>query len=71
MSDASVLAAGTGSCELQPGSGDGSSGEVFGGAVESISTVAPEAVTLLAWARELGIEIEAAKEVHTMNATEP
>ncbi len=37
---------------------DGSSGEVYGGAVQSMSTVVPEAVTLLAWARELGIEIK-------------
>jgi pyruvate,orthophosphate dikinase len=36
---------------------DGGSGEVFGGAVESISTVVPEAATLLAWAEELGIVI--------------
>ena len=50
---------------------DGSSGEVFGGAVESISTVAPEAVTLLAWARELGIEIAAAEEMRKMDSTEP
>mgnify|MGYP001819191862 FL=1 len=36
---------------------DGSSGEVYGGAVDSMTTVVPEAATLLAWARELGIEI--------------
>jgi len=37
---------------------DGGTGEVFGGAVESMTTVVPEAATLLAWARELGIEIK-------------
>jgi pyruvate,orthophosphate dikinase len=37
---------------------DGGSGEVFGGAVESMTTVVPEAATLLAWADELDIEIE-------------
>ncbi|MEA2026255.1 MAG: PEP-utilizing enzyme, partial [Chloroflexota bacterium] len=37
---------------------DGGTGEVFGGAVESMITVVPEAVTLLAWAGELGIEIK-------------
>ncbi len=37
---------------------DGGTGEVFGGAVESMTTVVPEAATLLAWAKELGIEIE-------------
>jgi pyruvate,orthophosphate dikinase len=36
---------------------DGSSGEIFGGAVESISTVVPEAAILLAWAEELGIQV--------------
>ncbi len=37
---------------------DGGTGEVFGGVVESMTTVVPEAATLLAWARELGIEIK-------------
>ena len=41
---------------------DGSTGEVYGGAVESMVTVCPEAATLLAWARELGIEIATAEE---------
>jgi pyruvate,orthophosphate dikinase len=36
---------------------DGSSGEVFGGAVTAVTTVVPEAVTLLEWARDLGIVI--------------
>jgi pyruvate,orthophosphate dikinase len=36
---------------------DGSSGEVFEGAVPRSTTVVPEAATLLAWARELGIPI--------------
>ena len=39
---------------------DGSSGEVFGGAVTTVRTVVPEAATLLAWARELGLDIDAA-----------
>ncbi len=38
---------------------DGSSGEIYGGAVRSTTTVVPAAVTLLAWAHELGIEIKA------------
>ncbi len=46
---------------------DGSSGEVFGGAVESISTVVPEAATLLAWAEELGIAIAAEEKEAQMN----
>jgi pyruvate,orthophosphate dikinase len=41
---------------------DGSTGEVYGGAVTSMTTVCPEAATLLAWARELGIEIDTTKE---------
>jgi pyruvate,orthophosphate dikinase len=36
---------------------NGGTGEIFAGEVPRTSTVAPEAVTLLAWARELGIEI--------------
>jgi pyruvate,orthophosphate dikinase len=36
---------------------DGSSGEVFEGAVPGTSEVVPEAVTLIAWAQELGIAI--------------
>jgi pyruvate,orthophosphate dikinase len=36
---------------------DGSSGEVFAGAVAGGATIVPEAATLLGWARELGIEI--------------
>ncbi len=47
---------------------DGSSGEIFGGAVQSMSTVVPEAATLLAWAREFGIEIEAREEEADMSA---
>jgi pyruvate,orthophosphate dikinase len=37
---------------------DGGSGEVFGGTLDGRSAPAPEAVTLLAWAEELGIAIE-------------
>jgi pyruvate,orthophosphate dikinase len=39
---------------------DGSSGEVFLGAVGGEATVVPEAATLLSWAAELGIEIPGA-----------
>jgi pyruvate,orthophosphate dikinase len=39
---------------------DGGSGEIFVGEVERRSVVVPEAATLLAWAKELGIEISAA-----------
>jgi pyruvate,orthophosphate dikinase len=38
---------------------DGSSGEVFLGAVGGEVTIVPEAATLLSWAEELGIEIPA------------
>jgi len=38
---------------------DGSSGEVFLGAVGGEATIVPEAATLLLWAKELGIEIPA------------
>ena len=48
---------------------DGSSGEVFGGAVESVRTVSPEAAMLLEWARELGIEIGTDKEQSAMPET--
>ncbi len=36
---------------------DGSTGEVFEGEVAATTAVAPEAATLLAWARELGIPV--------------
>ena len=36
---------------------DGSSGEVFNGAVTTVKAVVPEAATLLVWAQELGIHI--------------
>jgi pyruvate,orthophosphate dikinase len=36
---------------------DGSTGEIFVGRIPGESTVVPEAVTLLAWAEELGIQI--------------
>ena len=36
---------------------DGGTGEVFAGAVAGAATVVPEAATLLAWARDLGIAI--------------
>ena len=39
---------------------DGSTGEVFDGAVASAPTIAPEVEKLLAWAREFDIPIEAA-----------
>ncbi|MGD8684753.1 MAG: pyruvate, phosphate dikinase, partial [Chloroflexota bacterium] len=45
---------------------DGGSGEVYGGAVESMTTVVPEAATLIAWARELDIKIAAAGEDEAM-----
>ena len=35
---------------------DGTTGEVFAGTVTGVSTIVPEATTLLGWARELGIE---------------
>ncbi len=41
---------------------DGSSGEIYGGAVTTVTTVVPEAATLLGWAKELGIEIGGSKE---------
>jgi len=44
---------------------DGGTGEIFAGAVAGTSTVAPEAATLLGWARQLGIEIGAAGDEQT------
>jgi pyruvate,orthophosphate dikinase len=41
---------------------DGSSGEVFGGPIRSITTIVPEAVVLLGWARDLGIDIATGEE---------
>ncbi len=38
---------------------DGGTGEVFAGVVEGVAMVAPEAATLLGWARDLGITIGA------------
>ncbi len=40
---------------------DGSTGEVFAGALVGSSEVVPEAATLIDWARELGIPIETAE----------
>ncbi len=45
---------------------DGSSGEVFGGPVRSISTIVPEAAVLLGWAGELGIDIGRREERSTV-----
>ncbi|MBM3694378.1 MAG: pyruvate, phosphate dikinase [Actinobacteria bacterium] len=42
---------------------DGNRGEVFAGAVAGVAAVVPEAATLLAWAKELGIEIAAPEAV--------
>jgi pyruvate,orthophosphate dikinase len=39
---------------------DGATGDVFLGAVAGVTTVVPEAATLLAWAHELGIELASA-----------
>jgi pyruvate,orthophosphate dikinase len=47
---------------------DGSSGEVFGGAVASVTTVVPEAAMLMAWSRELSIDIGRDKEGSAMDA---
>jgi pyruvate,orthophosphate dikinase len=37
---------------------DGSSGSIYAGVVEASESVAPEAVQMLEWAKELGIEVE-------------
>ncbi len=51
---------------------DGATGDVFEGAVGGRVEVVPEAATLLAWARELGIEIDAASATEQpASATEP
>jgi pyruvate,orthophosphate dikinase len=39
---------------------DGTTGEIFAGAVAGESEIVPEAATLLAWARELGIDLATA-----------
>jgi pyruvate,orthophosphate dikinase len=54
---------------------DGGTGDIFAGAVAGATRVVPEAATLLAWARELGLAIgeaapEAAPEVATAAATD-
>ncbi len=41
---------------------DGCTGEVFAGAVAGQATIVPEVATLVAWARELGIEIRESSE---------
>jgi pyruvate,orthophosphate dikinase len=48
---------------------DGGTGEVFEGPVEGSSVVAPEAATLLAWARDAGVEI--GPDESTGSSTEP
>jgi pyruvate,orthophosphate dikinase len=51
---------------------DGGTGEVFAGAVTGSATVVPEAATLLAWARDMGIAIgEKATAEETGSATPP
>jgi len=47
---------------------DGSTGEIFEGALEGSATVIPQADTLLAWARELGIAV-GSEEVSALPAT--
>ena len=57
-----VVGAGSAVLELKVGeriSIDGSSGEVFAGELAGSWEVAPEAATLLDWARELGIDVAA------------
>jgi pyruvate, orthophosphate dikinase len=49
---------------------DGSTGEVYGGAVASVTTIVPEAAMLLAWARELGIGIGPAGEDRNVDAND-
>ncbi|MEX1335445.1 MAG: PEP-utilizing enzyme, partial [Candidatus Limnocylindrales bacterium] len=49
---------------------DGSSGDVYGGAVTTVTTVVPEAATLLAWARELGIAIGKTQEDGAMGTND-
>jgi pyruvate,orthophosphate dikinase len=48
---------------------DGTTGEVFVGAICGEETVVPEAATLIRWARELGIEIPAAAEAGELPVT--
>jgi pyruvate,orthophosphate dikinase len=50
---------------------DGSTGEVFGGALAGSSEVVPEAATLLDWARELGIPIEGTDSPASPSAESP
>ena len=49
---------------------DGSTGEVFRGELPGQWHVAPEAATLLEWARELGIDVAAAAPVETTTAAQ-
>jgi pyruvate,orthophosphate dikinase len=50
---------------------DGSSGEVFAGAILGSTEVVPEAGTLLAWARELGIDVGESAGTGTVSASKP
>ncbi len=50
---------------------DGATGEVFGGAMAGTATVVPEVATLLAWARELAIQIGEAAAAATLEASAP
>jgi pyruvate,orthophosphate dikinase len=45
---------------------DGSSGEVFAGSIHSRTTIVPEAVVLIGWARDLGISIGRREESDAM-----
>jgi pyruvate, orthophosphate dikinase len=48
---------------------DGSTGEVFEGAIATASDVVPEAATLLTWARELGIAVDREPEAEPNDPT--
>jgi pyruvate,orthophosphate dikinase len=48
---------------------DGTTGEVFAGAIAGTATVVPEAATLLAWARELDIALGDGEAAGTVTAT--
>ena len=50
---------------------DGSSGEVFAGAVEALRTIVPEATVLLRWADELGVAIGRREEHEAMTQASP
>ncbi|HKZ91874.1 MAG TPA: pyruvate, phosphate dikinase [Candidatus Limnocylindrales bacterium] len=69
VADGSVTIGATTWLEGETFSIDGSSGEIYSGAVATLTTIVPEAITLLAWAKELGIAVTMRREEGWMGAS--